>query len=279
MITIQDMSFNYPKSRQCVLSHISETLQSGRIYGLLGKNGIGKSTLLRLICGANPPTSGTILTMGHIPFKRSPAFLKSLFFIPEDIEAPKWNIDTFAKIYSPFYPTFDAVSLRQYIDAFEINRNQKISSMSMGERKKTMIAFALACKTRLLLMDEPTNGLDIPCKRIFRKLLNDIHKDTSQTIIISTHQVRDLEQLIDAVMIVHDQKIVLNATEESILKKYTFGFIPDGAHAVYKEYVAGKPIGIMKRNAQTQDSADNENHLDIELLFNAAISGAFQNQS
>lgn len=269
MIQIQNMSFRYPGGRNLVFDDISLDIQEGHIIGLLGKNGVGKSTLFRLITGVNKQTHGTILTQNMVPFDRSPEMLRQLFLLPEDIEFPKLPIRKYAEYFGAFYPNYNPEVLQKYIELFDIPE-QPLSTMSLGQRKKAMLAFAFALNTEILLMDEPTNGLDIPSKRLFRTSLSEFNA-TNKTIIISTHQVRDLEELIDAVIIVDEQKIVLTASFATLLGRYHFGELAPEDDVLYEEKMGGRRCGVARlKTGQEKDAS-----VDMELLFNAAVSGAF----
>ncbi len=278
MIDLECVTFKYSNSRT-VFRDASLHLDPGHIYGLFGKNGVGKSTLFRMICGANPIAGGTIRVLDQTPFDRSPRLLGNLCLIPEDMAMPAMNIQTFAKHYGAFYPNYSASDLAKYVEMFEIPPDQKMSAMSLGQRKKSMVAFAFSLHTQILLMDEPTNGLDITSKRMFRSILEEA-KTSDQLIIISTHQARDLEQLIDAVLIVAEKKIIVNAKVSDILAKYRFGECsPDGDNPpIYSESVCGRCMGISRR-APGDGAAQPENGIDLEMFYEAAISGAFKGEN
>lgn len=267
MIHVENMSFQYPSGQHMVFDSVSINITSGHIYGLLGKNGVGKSTLFRLISGINELKKGAITTLGMNPFDRDPNLLARLFLIPEDMAFPDLSIRKFAQYYGAFYPNYDPAALEQYLEKFDVP-NHVVSKMSLGQRKKAMISFALSLNTDILLMDEPTNGLDIPSKRIFRSCLADLDM-SNRLMMISTHQVRDLEELIDAVIIVDDRHISLSATFSSLLQQYHFGELNDDMDIVYEERIGGRRCGVSR--LRSEDKPDKT--IDMELLFNAAVSG------
>jgi len=171
MIEIKALTFSYNSSAS-LLSNINLKLNAGHIHGLLGKNGEGKSTLLKLISGLVFPINGQINVMGFDPQKRIPAMLEEIYFLPEDLPEIKLSIDNLEKVYAPFYPKFSSIQFNEYLKQFEIeNKTAKLNKLSHGQKKKVMIAFSLAANTKLLLMDEPTNGLDIPSKGQFRRMV------------------------------------------------------------------------------------------------------------
>ena len=192
MITLKELSFSYSRKKE-VLDRINLEVGSGHICGLLGKNGEGKTTLLNLLSGQIFPDQGSCLVLDA-------RFLQQIFLLPEEISMPEVTAIEYIKMYAPFYPTFRDDICKACVESFEINLSDRLSKMSQGQRKKVAITLALAAHTPLLLMDEPTNGLDIPSKATFRRLVASLIDD-NQTVIISTHQVRDLESLIDTVLI------------------------------------------------------------------------------
>lgn len=265
MIHIKDLHFSYKKKK--VFNGLSLSLQAGHIYGLLGKNGTGKSTLLRNIAGLLFPHQGTLDVMGYNPSKRQPAFLQNIFIVAEEFYLPDVRVDKFVKLNAPFYPNFNAEQFQQYLKEFDIPQENTLQSMSYGQKKKTLISFALACNTDLLLMDEPTNGLDIMSKSKFRKLIAGAVNE-QKCIVISTHQVKDLESLIDRVTIIDEGSILFDQTMESINRRLQFkiSFDPaETAQAFYKES-ALQGSAIVCANLDGEDS-----RFDLELLYKAVV--------
>ncbi|MFH2050027.1 MAG: ATP-binding cassette domain-containing protein, partial [bacterium] len=199
MIELTNLSFAY-KNKAPLFDRLSLKITEGNIYGLLGKNGAGKTTLLKIICGLLFPQQGTCVVLGFAPQKRSADMLKEIYFIPEEFYTPALKINEYVLLYAPFYPNFDPQALENYIATFDLPTNEQLISLSYGQKKKFLIAFGLATNSQLLILDEPTNGLDIPSKSQFRKLLA-ATMDENRTIIISTHQVRDIGNLIDPIII------------------------------------------------------------------------------
>ena len=268
LIDIKNLEFRYGNQSK-LLKDLTLEVESGRIHGLLGKNGEGKSTLLKLISGLLFPINGEIDVFGFEPRKRNPKMLQSIFFLPEEIPTSSLSIKRFVKTYAPFYPRFRLSRFYDYINDFGIDPlTADINTMSYGQKKKFMIAFGLGSNARIILMDEPTNGLDIPSKGIFRRIVSAaINEDC--TIIISSHQALDLENLIDKILIMENHQIVFNEPIENIIKKLSFE-IEDTSKAeetvIYKE----NTLRGMYNVCENQTGIDS--NLDIELLFNAVIS-------
>ena len=193
MLKIQDVTFAYKKNNP-VLDHFSLEINEGGIYGLLGKNGTGKSTLLYLIMGLLRPQSGWVTYNNVETLKRQPELLSDMFLVPEEYNLPGISLQKYINAIQPFYPRFDVNMMYRCLENFEMPRDINLGALSMGQKKKVYLSIALAARTHLLLMDEPTNGLDIPSKSQFRKVVAG-STDPDQIVIISTHQVRDVELL------------------------------------------------------------------------------------
>ncbi|MBD2701281.1 ABC transporter ATP-binding protein [Spirosoma sp. BT702] len=264
MINVRDVFFGYQKNK-LLYEHLNLRLKPGSIYGLLGPNGAGKSTLLRLIAGLLYPRSGEIRVGEYVAGDRKPAFLENIFLVPEEFYMPSVRIRQFVESNAPFYPRFDQAQMQGYIREFGLTENQKINELSYGEKKKLLIGFGLATNTDVLLMDEPTNGLDIPSKSQFRRLVAGA-VDEHRTVVISTHQARDLETLIDPIVILSNQGIALNASVEEITSKLWFGMVPEldkNQRVLHAERAVGG-YAIVAENPMGESS-----RLDLEWLFNA----------
>ena len=261
MINIDNLRFSYGSN--CVLDGITMTLEPGRIYGLLGENGVGKTTLLTLICGLKNTQSGSISIDGRTPYKREPVLLSEISYIPDEVAPLHCTAASWAKSSGVFRPNFKYEKFLQIANEFEIDVNMMMDKMSNGQLKKTYISFVLACGTRYILMDEPTNGLDIPSKAQFRTAIMK-HTSEDSTIVISTHQVRDLENIIDPVIILDRQAVLLNATISEISSKLYFDYgteiHPDN---LYMEQLPGGFIQVRP------NTTGEESKVNIEALFNA----------
>lgn len=264
MIQIKDLSFAY--GDKFVLKGINMTLENGRIYGLLGENGVGKTTLLTLLCGLKKAQHGSIEIDGRNPWKREPEMLADQFYLPDEVAAMNMKAEDYAKNYGKFWVRFDLAKFKEIMQIFDVDPSQKMNRMSCGQLKKTHISFALACNAKYLFMDEPTNGLDIPSKTQFRKAIT---KYTSEdtTILISTHQVRDLENIIDPIIILDKQDVLLNESIESITDKLYFDYSNEKSeNALYTEMIPGSSIQVLLNNTGA------ESKVNLEALFNTGMS-------
>lgn len=268
MITVDDLTYAYQGSKRKVFSDFSLTLQGNGIYGLLGKNGTGKSTLLYLISGLLRPRLGNVAVDGKRSFLRTPEMLADMFLVPEEFSLPECSLSEFVRLNSVFYPHFSHELLRQCLDDFDVDPGSNLKGLSMGQKKKVFMSYALATNTRLILMDEPTNGLDIPSKSLFRKVVAG-RMDGDRTLIISTHQVHDIENLLDHVVIIDESRLLLDANVGDLTGRYAFRTVPteEASDAIYAEPSMGGMAAIFNRKA---DEA--ETQINLELLFNAAIA-------
>ena len=269
MIEVKNISFKYAGQKHLVFDDFSLTLEQDNIYGLLGKNGTGKSTLLYLISGLLRPKTGTVCFDGVETRFRKPETLSEIFIVPEEFDLPAMPLQEYVKINSPFYPRFSTEVLEACLNDFELTTDVKLNALSMGQKKKVYMAFALATNTKVLLMDEPTNGLDIPSKSQFRKVVAQYMSD-DRTLIISTHQVHDVESLLDHILILSPQKLLLNASVAEIQEKYTFEYrTPDQMQNVlYAEPSLQGNAVVAPRKADSP-----ETQVNLELLFNAVNEG------
>lgn len=276
MIEIKDLAFSYGKTP--VLKSITTTLEEGRIYGLLGENGVGKTTLLTLLCGLKKVCSGSITTDGENPFDRTPTLLQNQFYLPDEVLPVAMKAECFAKERGAFWPDYDHAKFLEIMKEFENDPAKKMNQMSAGQLKKTYISLALACGCKYIFMDEPTNGLDIPSKTQFRSAIMKYTSDDS-TIVISTHQVRDLENIIDPIIILDRQDVLLNASVEEITSKLYFDYGTQlHPESLYSEQLPGGFIQV-RPNTTGEDSK-----INVEALFNAVhknkelIKGMFNNK-
>lgn len=260
MIEIKNLAFSY--GTVPVLKNITTNLEEGKIYGLLGENGVGKTTLLTLLAGLKKPSAGTISIDGEDPYKRNPSFLSGQYYLPDEVSPVNMTAEEYSRFAGKFWPNYDHEKFLTIMAEFENETDKKMNRMSAGQLKKTYIAFAFACNTRYLYMDEPTNGLDIPSKTQFRSALAK-HTAEDSTIVISTHQVRDLENLIDPIIILDRQDVLLNASIEEITSKLWFDYgnvIREDS--LWSEQLPGGFIQVCP------NTTGEESKVGIEALFN-----------
>lgn len=264
MLQITNLSFAYRKSQRELFRDFSLDLQPGNVYGLLGKNGAGKSTLIYLMTGLLTPASGQVTLDGIDVRRRLPQTLNSMFLVPEEFDLPHTTLSQFVKINAPFYPNFSVEDMNRYLDIFEMEHDCKLQSLSMGQKKKVFMSFALATNTRVLIMDEPTNGLDIPSKSQWRKIIASGMTD-DKMMLVSTHQVRDIEQVLDHVTIIDQSQVLLNASLGEVASRLAFRPMREGDQPLLAQ------TGVMGTLVVTPVLDGEETQVDLEMLFNATL--------
>ncbi len=273
MITLENINFGYPKSGE-LFANLSLNIADGGIYGLLGKNGAGKTSLLKIIAGLVFPRTGACSVFNYHSKDRMPEFLSELYLLPEDLYVPPMTAEEYYQCYASFYPNFDATIYADIIKKFEIPNGKLLTELSHGQKKKFLIAFGIATQAKLFILDEPTNGLDIPSKSLFRQMLATYFNE-KRIFIISTHQVHDIENLIDHVILFEAGKILFNHPTKVIAQHFTFSrqvSEPGANECLYYE----KQLGGYSTVQVNRD--DHETEIDLEILFNAVLanSSAFE---
>ena len=267
MVHIDGLFFNYAGKQQ-LFDQLDLELPPGNIYGLLGKNGAGKSTLLKIMAGLLFPKQGRVEVAGAEPKARTPEFLSEVYLVMEEFILPPMSIERYVKLHSPFYPRFNHEQFEQYMGEFGLPGKQKLSSFSYGQKKKFLLSFGLATDCELLILDEPTNGLDVPSKSLFRKVVaGAIHEERS--FIISTHQVRDMEKLIDPIIILDEGEVALFQSFEQVTEKLKVSKkaeLPTSDTVVYYEEMLGG-YKVVEENTNGE-----ETNMDLETLFNTVVN-------
>lgn len=268
-VQVSKLTFAYEQKRTLFRS-LDMQLEMGNIYGLLGKNGAGKTTLLRLLAGLLYSQEGQLNVIGHDPGARNPELLSEIFFLPEEFYLPSISAEQYQLLYGPFYPKFDSQKFHQYLNEFQIDPHQKLSALSYGQKKKFLIAFGLATNAALCILDEPTNGLDIPSKSQFRKVVASSVNE-QRMFLISTHQVRDMELLIDPIIIIDEGKIIFQQNYSDISEKLSIQKVPslssEKTILFSQEELGGYRI-------VTEKNDDDESIIDMETLFNAVMTAS-----
>ena len=268
MLQVENISFSYRRGKKEVLSDFSLSLEKGRVYGLLGKNGAGKSTLLYLMSGLLTPKHGKVMYHDTDVRRRLPITLQDMFLLPEEFELPPISLVSYIELNGNFYPRFSKEDMVKYLHFFEMDLDTDLGALSMGQKKKVFMSFALATNTSLLLMDEPTNGLDIPGKSQFRKFIASGMSD-DKTIVISTHQVRDIDKVLDHVLIMDNSHVLLDQSITSICDKLLFVESDDRELAKTALYTLPSVQGNLLLLPNTENE---ESEINLELLFGATLA-------
>lgn len=266
MLKINHLTFTYPRQKSPTIDDLSLSVSEGGVYGLLGPNGAGKSTLLYLVCGLLTPRSGEVTLNGVNTRLRRPSTLADIFLVPEEFSLPAVKLSSFVAHTSAFYPNFSNDDMKRHLATFELEGDPDLGALSMGQKKKVYMSFALACNTPLLLMDEPTNGLDIPGKVAFRRFIASNMTD-ERSVIISTHQVADINRLLDHVIILDNHSVLLNASTADITSRLSFATTDDPAliaSALYAQPALGGTSVILR------SEGGDETEINLETLFSLA---------
>jgi ABC-2 type transport system ATP-binding protein len=267
MINIEQINFGY-KRKTPILENLSLQFGKGGVYGVLGANGVGKTTLLHLLNGLIFPKKGQISMDNHQPAHRSAAFLERIYYVPVELDLPNIKVSQYCARYAPFYPKFDKKTWEQAIKTFKVDADKKTSALSFGQKKKVIISFALASGCDILLFDEPTDGLDIPSKDSFRSLLS-AHTNEERIVIITTHHIHDISTLLDHLVVLQDTSLVVNASISGISEKMytvTSTHLPASDQLLYSERVLGGYHCLVR------NPVGHEGPLDLELLFKALLA-------
>lgn len=265
MIETRDLSYHYPGGSR-VIDCLNLRLGAG-VCGLLGENGVGKSTLLGLLSGRLRPEAGTVALDGEDITRREPLTLSRIHLVPEELTLPPLSFQRYVDTLRPFYPRFDEATLNRVADVFEVDRGRRLNALSSGQRKKAVLSVALALGVDLLLLDEPTNTLDIPSKTQFRQALAGSVREGS-TVMISTHQVHDVEALLDHVTIMDRRQVLLDSPVADLAERLHFGLTDDPGGCLYSEPTIGGLAAIRPRQGDEEETP-----INLEVLFNAVIKG------
>lgn len=269
MISLENVSFSYGQ-KEPVIRDLTVEVGNGRIYGLFGKNGSGKTTLLKLMSGLLFARRGSIRADGRDVSKRQVETLRNIFFMQAEFRFGRTSLEKFINLHKPLYPAFSMDILEDCLTESGMSMNtEKLDTLSTGEKKKVMFSIALASGSEYLLLDEPMNGMDIPSRGIFRKLLLK-HLGEDRTAVISTHIASDMENILSDIMILSDEGKMFSRTLEEISEKYCFGYAVSGEGALYAEPCAGGYRVISERKGGSPTE------IMTELLFNAVTKGRLE---
>jgi ABC-2 type transport system ATP-binding protein len=215
VLRIENLSKNFGKKK--VLENYSMSLAKGKVYGLLGKNGEGKTTLIRMIMGVIPPDSGEIFYKGKKIKFNTPFYKKEVGYIPEESIFFSWmTIDGILNFNSSFYPSWSAQKASNYLDRLSLSRKLKIKNLSRGMKLKLGLIIALAAEPELLILDDPTSGLDVPTRHDFLKDIIREILESGTTVLFSSHLVHELEGIIDQLGILHHGNLILEEDFEKV---------------------------------------------------------------
>lgn len=262
LIQLKDAVVRYGRKKPAALDGITAVIGPG-IHLLLGENGAGKTTLLHLIDGLRFPSSGCCLADGTDTRLRRPDITSRVCFLGDDMQFPAKTINEMVRIHAPFYPRFSAEMLAENLGTFALDGSEKLRSLSLGNRRKAMVAYMLSLRAEVILLDEPANGLDIESKIALQQMIARCIDDT-QTVIVSTHTIDDLRNLFDGVIVLRHGRLQLASPIDRILRRVSFVTAAEPAgHAFHCEQRLGRWHCIVPNNG----GADTD--IDFRLLYTA----------
>ena len=268
MVELERLRFGY--GREALFRDMDLSLSPGAIHGLVGLNGAGKSTLLRLVAGLLFPATGRVRVLGPEPSRREPEFLSRIFMLPEELNVPGITDREYVAARAPFYPGFNHARMERHLEELDVPRERRLTTLSHGQRKKFLLAFGLSTSASLVMMDEPTNGLDIPSKGLFRRLVAEALEE-DRVFVIATHQVRDVEALIDRLLVLHDATVLFHGGVSRLCSNIRISLgagrpEDNGKGLLYSEPTVGGYASVWR------DANAGDGHLDLEMLFKAVIA-------
>ena len=267
IINAQDLTHRYGK--QEVLSGVNLTIDQPGITGLCAPNGEGKTTLMKLFAGLQFPTGGTLTVLDQKPSNRPLDLLQRIYFLPSEPHAPKWTPEKILRHYAPFYPNFDHQLYRENLEAFRVDANKTLDKVSFGQKRRAQLSFALATRSQILLLDEPTIGLDIQGKDQFRRSLI-AGTEAGQTIIIATHLLMEIEAVLDHMLLLKDGRIRGHLSLALANQFYSFNSSPVKPPYGDKGYARRVPGGWLTVHT---DGRSSNATLDTETLYLALTDG------
>ncbi len=203
--------------RKKVLENFNMTLQKGKVHGLIGKNGEGKTTLARMIMGIIPSSEGEIFYKDQkIEFKHT-LYKKEIGYIPEDSFFYSWmTIKDLLDFNSSFYPKWNSKKANEFLEKFSLDKKQRIRTLSRGMKLKLGLIVALVSEPELLILDDPTSGIDVPTRQDFlRGIIREL-SEAGTTILFSTHLIHELERIVDHLSILQDGHLILDEDYQKI---------------------------------------------------------------
>ena len=268
MLEMKNVTKTFGKFK--ALDNLSMTVPQGSVYGLVGPNGAGKSTAIRLMTGIYRPDSGTV-TMEGLPVYENPANKVRMGYIPDDIfYFPSASMDEMKRFYKGIYPQFDTALYEKLFDVFQLPRKGQIRRFSKGMQKQAAFHLALCTHPEMLILDEPVDGLDPVMRRqVLSLILSDVATNGT-TVLISSHNLRELEDICDHVGIMDHGKMLLERSLADMQgfthKLQVVGDVPEGLEILHQTQTGRLKTMVVRGNAQaiTQKvSASNPVYFDV----------------
>lgn len=219
VIGFESLTVRYGK--KTVLENISLQVPTGSVYALLGRNGVGKSSAVRCLLGQQKPTAGRITLFGQDVWKHRARIMEKVGVIPEEPDAPAdMNVKQIVHFCSSLYPSWDARSVNERLARFKVPMNVAFASLSKGQKGQVALSLALGSSPELLVLDDPTLGLDVVArKNFFEELVGEL-ADRGMTVIITSHDLMGIERIADRIGIIKDNKLVVDEEIETLKSKF-----------------------------------------------------------
>lgn len=203
----QDLYFSY--GRNVVIQGLSLAVPKGKVYGFLGRNGAGKTTTLQMLLGILEPKTGMINFLGTSARRTTPTMKKKIGYVSQHQHFYDWmKVHRLGRFVSGFYPTWDKQNFRDLLEKLHIKPQQRVGDLSGGTKMKLAMALALAPKPDLLILDEPTAGVDPIARREILDLLRSVADESGGTVLFSTHHISEVEEIGDIVGVLHNGSLV-----------------------------------------------------------------------
>ena len=214
MIELKSVTKNFDNFK--VLENIDLTIPKGSAFGLLGSNGAGKSTILRLLSGIYKAEDGNVLIDGEEVYDNIPIKQKVFFINDETIQFSNFTLNELKNFYKGFYPNFSQELFEKLRNSINLPLNKKLSQFSKGMKRQAIVITALACQTDYLLLDEAFDGLDPTMRIIVKRMIVDAIIDRDLTTIISSHNLKEINEVCDTVALLHEGKIIFSKDLDSV---------------------------------------------------------------
>lgn len=241
VLQVQDLC---KKFRDFQIKNVSFSLSAGYIMGFIGRNGAGKTTIMKLLQNVIVKNSGTVRVCGYDNVREEVKAKNEIGFVADECPFIKrYTLTENAELFGKYYVSFDPAKFQGYLNRFGLDGKQKILSLSKGMESRFQLAFALAHSPRLLIMDEPTDGLDPVFRREFLSLLQELIADESMGILFSTHITSDLDRIADYITLVDKGEIVLFQDKEALLETH---IIIKGKQEFLPDVPPEKLVGVRK---------------------------------
>ncbi|MBQ9906762.1 MAG: ABC transporter ATP-binding protein [Oscillospiraceae bacterium] len=198
------------------LDGVNLEIPKGTAFGLLGSNGAGKSTILRLFSGIYAPESGQVLIDGESVYDNVSAKQKVFFINDETIQFSSFNLTELKNFYKQFYPNFSEELFERLENAIQLPRKKKLSAFSKGMKRQAIVIIGIACCTPYLLLDEAFDGLDPTMRIIVKRMLVDAMCERELTVVISSHNLKEINEMCDTAALLHQGKIIFNRQLDSL---------------------------------------------------------------